>query len=254
MSRAEKRMEDERRHTDKISLGLKGAVLALALVIACGFPDLLPRFFAHRVLFFRVYHLIWLGTVLFLIKRMMPALNGKITSGKQFGRHYRDSGVKVPKDAAEARLEEYTRQMNLGALKVAVYWALVILVSGGFYHLHMVGATGLFIIVIFFIFMDQFCISVWCPFLFIIGNKCCNTCRINNWGYLMAFAPPFFFPPSGPGRSSACRRPSWSSGNTSFIPIPSGFTNSAMPASRAGTARRGAAHGRRPASPRNYNG
>ena len=187
-------MEDERRHTDRISLGLKGAALALALVIACLFPDLLPRFFAHRVLFFRVYHLIWLGTVLFLIRRMIPALNGKIASGKQFGRHYRDSRVKVPKDAAGARLEEYTRQMNLGALKVAVCWALVVLVSGGFYYLHMVGATGLFIIVIFFIFMDQFCISLWCPFLFIIGNKCCNTCRINNWGYLMAFAPLIFLP------------------------------------------------------------
>jgi hypothetical protein len=187
-------MDDLKRHADRVNLGLKGAVLALSLAVARAFPGLLPQLFTHRVLLFRVYHLIWLGTVLFLIKRMIPAFNRKIASSKQFGRHYRDSGVKVKGDATRARLKEYTRRMNLGAVKVAVCWALVVIASGGFYYLHILGATELFIIVIFFIFMDQFCMSVWCPFLFIIGNKCCNTCRINNWGYLMAFAPLVFLP------------------------------------------------------------
>lgn len=194
MGYAAKRMEDVRRHMGRVSLALKAAVLVLSLAAACAFPDLLPRFFNHPVLFFRVYHLFWLATVLFLIKRMIPALNTKVASGKQFGRYYRASDAAVAEDAREARLREYTRRMNIGALKVAVYWTLVVLASGGLYYLHILGATGLFIVVVFFIFMDQFCISVWCPFLFIIRNKCCNTCRINNWGYLMAFAPLIFLP------------------------------------------------------------
>jgi len=42
--------------------------------------------------------------------------------------------------------------------------------------------------------MDEFCATIWCPFQAIIDNKCCNTCRINNWGYIMAFSPMIFIP------------------------------------------------------------
>jgi len=121
MGAAEKETGGLRRHADKISLGVKGAALAASLFIAAVFPDLLPRSFNHPVLFFRAYHLVWLGTSFFLIKRMIPA-SWKVASGKQFGRHYHASGATVPEDAREARLREYTRRMNLGALKVAVYW------------------------------------------------------------------------------------------------------------------------------------
>ncbi|MBU0757551.1 MAG: hypothetical protein KKF44_05775 [Nanoarchaeota archaeon] len=38
------------------------------------------------------------------------------------------------------------------------------------------------------IFLDQFCIVIWCPFRnYIIKNKCCNSCRIFSWGYTMIF-------------------------------------------------------------------
>ncbi len=33
--------------------------------------------------------------------------------------------------------------------------------------------------------------TVFCPFKWLAGGKCCSTCRINNWGYLMAFSPSF---------------------------------------------------------------
>jgi hypothetical protein len=182
----------DRSSVDKVKLCLKGAVLALCLVLSWGRPRLLIGFFTCGIAFFHVYHLFWLGAVLILVKRMVPRLNAKITSGKIFGSHYTGSREKTP--AGEEKLKSYVRKMNRGALKTAAYWLLVILGTGALYRVHLFGPVGLFMVVVFFIFMDQFCVSVWCPFEWIIGNKCCASCRINNWGYLMAFAPLVFLP------------------------------------------------------------
>ena len=36
----------------------------------------------------------------------------------------------------------------------------------------------------------MFCVNVWCPFhKIIVGNKCCNECRIYNWGHIMYLTP-----------------------------------------------------------------
>jgi hypothetical protein len=177
---------------DKIKLGVKGLVLILSLVISFEAPDLLIRFFTLKCVFFNVYHVFWLVIVLILLKRMIPAFNRKTGPAKIFGRAYVPGMVRAP--AREERLRSYVTKVNRGALKAAVYWTLVILVTGVLYYFHVFENTGLFIIVVFFVFMDQFCVSVWCPFEWLIGNKCCNSCRINNWGYLMAFLPLIFFP------------------------------------------------------------
>ena len=84
--------------------------------------------------------------------------------------------------------------MNVGAIKAGLYWVLAVLFVGLLYYTEVLNTMWLMLTVVFFIFMDQFCVSVWCVFKWIIGNKCCNTCRINNWGYLMAFSTLIYVP------------------------------------------------------------
>ncbi len=164
-------------------------MLVLCLVLAFACPRVLAGAFTYKIAFFRVYHVLWAAIALILIKRMIPSFNPLVSSGKMFRRNYSGSPL-TP--SGEEKLRAYTARMNRGAAKTAVYWTLVVLVTGVLFHLGALDPTGLMLVVVFFIFMDQFCVTVWCPFEWIIGNKCCNSCRINNWGYLMAFAPLVF--------------------------------------------------------------
>jgi hypothetical protein len=181
-----------RNRNGKKKLIIIGAVLALSLIFAFVCPDLLIRFFTFEIIFFRVYHVIWLLTVALLVKRMFPRFNRKISSGKIFEKHYADRGNKNPSAAEKLRI--YRAKTSSGAAQTAVYWTVVVIATGMLYYFNVLRTLDIYLVVIFFIFMDQFCTSVWCPFQWLIGNKCCNSCRINNWGYLMAFAPFIYLP------------------------------------------------------------
>jgi hypothetical protein len=176
----------------KIKLSLTGAVLLCSLIIAFVWPDLLVRFFTCKIIFFRVYHLLWLLVATLLIRRMVPYFSIKVSSGKIFEKHYANTGVKTPEK--EEKLRTYNSKTNKGALLTAIYWTIVILVTGALYYFHIFMRLHIFLVVVFFVFMDSFCASIWCPFQWLIGNKCCNSCRVNNWGYLMAFAPLLYLP------------------------------------------------------------
>ena len=43
---------------------------------------------------------------------------------------------------------------------------------------------------IFYSVCDMICILFFCPFqTWMMKNKCCSTCRIYNWDYIMMFTP-----------------------------------------------------------------
>jgi len=173
-------------------LSVKGGILAACLSLALFSPELLKRFFAYDLVFFRVYHVLWLLTVLILAKRFIPRLNEKVTIGKIYERNFQQAGEES--EAKQKKLREYTRKMDSGAIRSAVYWTALVLTIGLWRLAGLLDGMWIFVIVLFFVFMDQFCITVWCPFKAIIQHKCCNTCRINNWGYLMAFSPMVYVP------------------------------------------------------------
>ncbi len=175
-----------------LKLFIKGTITALILVLAICCPDILMRIFTHEIAFFKVYHLIWLLAMVLIAKRLFPGLNKKISMGKIFDSHY--AGITENNPAKQKRLETYVRKVNAGAVKAAFYWLLAVLFVGILYYTGVMNRFWLTLTVVFFIFMDQFCVSVWCVFQWIIGTKCCNTCRINNWGYLMAFSTLIFLP------------------------------------------------------------
>ncbi|MDW7678144.1 MAG: hypothetical protein SCK57_10825, partial [Bacillota bacterium] len=82
-----------------------------------------------------------------------------------------------------------------GALRAALFWTILLAAIGWFRYAGFIGSRGIHLIVVFFYFSDEFCINVWCPFRsWMIGNLCCNTCRIFNWGHFMIFSPYLFLP------------------------------------------------------------
>ena len=183
-------------HHGGLKLLIKGSVTAMILVLAIRWPEILVGTFTDPIFFFKVYHVIWLMTMWALIKRMIPHWNSKISMGKIFERHYSASQIENPgkKEKFQGKLADYTHRMNVGAVKTAIYWLLAVLFVGILYYAGVLNRMWLMLTVVFFIFMDQFCVSVWCVFKWIVGNKCCNTCRISNWGHLMAFSTLVFVP------------------------------------------------------------
>lgn len=175
-----------------LKLCVKGVLFILCLLGGLFTPHLLTDFFAYDLGFFRFYHLLWFIVMILLTKRLVPRLNPKISSGKIFERHH----LAVEERGARGRevFQAYLRRINRGAARSAVYWTLVIIATGVLHASGILSRTMLFVVSVFFVFMDQFCVTVWCPFKWLIGNKCCNACRINNWGYFMAFSPLLFVP------------------------------------------------------------
>ena len=173
-------------------LYVKGGILIISLVLAIYNPQILVKTFTYGFGLLKVYHVLWFLTVLILLKRLIPALNHKINLGKIYGRNYVSAGE--DSDKKRQRLSEYTKKINFGAIRTAIYWTMLVLTIGFWRLSGLLDSKWLIVIVIFFIFMDRFCAVIWCPFKAIIQNKCCNTCRINNWGYLMAFSPLIFIP------------------------------------------------------------
>ncbi len=172
---------------------IKTGVLIFIGLIGIFRPDVLISFFTFPGTGpVRAYHVLWAIAVFILIKRMMPRFNKKISSRKIFGRFYIPArGITPKRDETLRRLKAMA---DRGALKSAFYWLLLVADMGLWRMVGMFNDTWICITVLFFVFMDQFCVSVFCPFKWLTKGKCCSTCRINNWGYTMAFSPLIFIP------------------------------------------------------------
>jgi len=172
---------------------LKGLVVAIIGLFAIYRPATLAFLFTYPpFVSLKVYHVLWFMAILILVKRMIPTLNKKMSLGKIFARNF----VGTVEDTDKKRLgfQKNKREADSGALRTSLYWGFLLLVMWLWRHVGILPDIWLYVIVLFFIFMDQFCISVFCPFQWLMQNKCCSTCRINNWGYCMAFSPLIFIP------------------------------------------------------------
>lgn len=136
-----------------------------------------------------IFHLIWLFLILEMLQVLFPLFNNHISCGKIFSRHFKNS----KNDYDKERLAAYTRKYNKGAVKAGLFWLIILIIIGTLFYSEYIGETGIYLIVIFFYWSDQFCVTVWCPFRsWIVRNKCCNACRIYSWGHFMMFSPLIF--------------------------------------------------------------
>ena len=170
---------------------LRTVVLILTFGLAFYDTGLIKRILAFDTLIFKVYQIIWFFLFLEMLQVFIPSLNNYVSCGKLFAKHFKASPVNHDHQV----IHHHIRKNNMGAIKSGAFWLLLLSVIGLLYYLEVLSDIGLHLLVVFFYFADQFCINIWCIFRsWIIKNKCCNTCRIYNWGHFMIFSPWIFIP------------------------------------------------------------
>ncbi|PIY60261.1 hypothetical protein COY95_02675 [Candidatus Woesearchaeota archaeon CG_4_10_14_0_8_um_filter_47_5] len=176
--------------THLLRLAWKGGLFIFFLSLAVISPQFLVVPFTYKIWFFRVYHLLWIVVVGMLVRALFPRKNRNIASGKVFSHYYKEHTTlnTLNRKELSAKLRDYTRTSNRGAIMAAAFWAAILLIVTILSFSGIMDRSGLFLFVLFAYFLDEFCISVLCPFRYwLIKNRCCNVCRIHNWGSIMVF-------------------------------------------------------------------
>jgi len=153
-------------------------IAILALIIGKDFSMKLFNFTIAGPV--KVFHLLWAFMMFEMVLVFISKLNHFNGCGKVYKKNY------IPIKHNKDDLKAYTKKFNLKALYSAIIWIGLIAIMSVFRNNKVV----LIMISITFYFLDQLFVNIWCPFKsWIIGNRCCATCRIYNWGFPMAVSP-----------------------------------------------------------------
>lgn len=138
---------------------------------------------------FSVLHILWLVWVFDILLQILP-IKSKIALGSQklFALRF----VPARKNIKKEDLLNHIASISKSAYIVMVLWIALIAVIGVLYYQNIIDKMILFMISVTFYVCDLICVLIWCPFRFIMKNKCCTTCRIFNWDHLMMFSPMIF--------------------------------------------------------------
>ena len=125
---------------------------------------------------------VWVLLMLSMFSRFFPSKVESLGCQKEFSGRYRPTG------ATPSR--EEIRGSNRGALFALLFWLAL---NAVFYLFYWSGAVGpLFMVCLagFYGVCDIICILFFCPFqAWMMHNRCCTTCRIFNWDYIMICTP-----------------------------------------------------------------
>lgn len=131
--------------------------------------------------------IIVLGTIfgIFLIDVLSRFFPSRIESpgcNKQFAKYYKPATEKIP--------NKYNWR---GAFFVFVSWVILNGIVGALYFTNIIDKGVLILISLTYSVCDMICILFFCPFqTWMMKNKCCTTCRIYNWDFIMMFTPLIF--------------------------------------------------------------
>lgn len=149
----------------------------------------LTNFFKNKLLGIEFYKWLWFGIVVFIIKKMFPEKNEKMASGKRWRKNF---------NKAEIKLELIKNLAFLHTKKAYKSQWLYLVLIFGFYLVFIIFQLSFWWAIIFTLWagiVDALCITIWCPYRnWLVKNKCCNNCRIFNWGYFMATSPLLIIP------------------------------------------------------------
>lgn len=119
-----------------------------------------------------------------MLFRFFPSKLESTGCQKQFARKFK----KIPESPENPKLKD-----TKGALISAALWILLNGIIAVLYFTRLIDAGALILISMAYAVCDMVCILFFCPFqTLIMKNKCCTTCRIYNWDYLMMFTPLIF--------------------------------------------------------------
>ena len=173
---------DRTRHYYLACLVARTAAFALLIVYAVCAPDAFSAGLAAGPLYLSPLTILWWLLMLSMAIRFFPSRMESMGCQKEFASRFRPTG-KPPSP-------EEVHKADLGALWELLSWAAV---NALFFLAHwrgwindrfMVCLTG------FYGVCDIICILFFCPFqVWMMHNRCCATCRIYNWDYLMMCTP-----------------------------------------------------------------
>jgi len=133
----------------------------------------------------KVYHILWAMVAGFFAYNLFKVPSQKISSGRQYRKFYKPNPNCTPE-----LLKKEIKENNSRAIKATIS---ILLVNSGFfiiYFLFNLHFFWVYFVALLYIVLDAVFITLWCPFRnWIMKNKCCNTCRIHNWGFWMAAIP-----------------------------------------------------------------
>lgn len=146
----------------------------------------------YKVTQTNIFNQSWVGfivlgviTVLLLfemVERFFPVSTSSMGSQKQFKRNYMPSGETKPV------LQSWQRTMV-----VVLSWVALNLAIGTLYFLNIIDSGAMMLVALFYSVSDMICILFFCPFqTWMMKNRCCGTCRIYNWDFMMMTTPLIF--------------------------------------------------------------
>ena len=139
---------------------------------------------------------VWALLMLSMISRFFPSKVESLGCQKEFSGRFRPTGEEKPS-------RQELRASNRGALLVLLSWVALNAVFYICYWKGSLGARFMVCLAGFYGVCDIICILFFCPFqAWMMHNRCCTTCRIFNWDYIMMCTPLMVL--RGPLILSAC--------------------------------------------------
>lgn len=134
----------------------------------------------------------WLIVIISFLGRFIPGLVRNPGYQKEFHRYF----VPTPDfDEEYMQINDKIKNANRGALLVLLSWVALNFIVGVLYFTDVIDEAVLVCIVAFYALSDVICILYYCPFQHLmLKNRCCMTCRIYNWDFMMICTPLIFIP------------------------------------------------------------
>lgn len=173
----------------KIRFIIRSILFIILIIFFIRDNNIILSILNYKIIFnIKIYHIIWLYLVLEMIFLIIPYTNNHSYNGKLFAKHY----IEVENYNKE-KLDKYIEKCNKQARRVLIVWTLFNLFIYAIYKKYNLSKSYVFLVFMFYYWLDMFCVNIWCPFhkLF-FKSKCCNECRIYNWDHVMLFTPLVF--------------------------------------------------------------
>ena len=123
---------------------------------------------------------VWLVFIVEMLLRLFPSDIESKGCQKQFKKNY------MPTNCGKRRIVSggvgtFASFSAWVMLNGAIYWL---------YSIHFIDSSIMLLIALIYSICDMICILFFCPFQqWFLKNKCCGSCRIYNWDYIMMFTP-----------------------------------------------------------------
>lgn len=131
---------------------------------------------------------IWVIFVGEMILRFFPSSFESMGCQKQFKVNYQP-----PSDGYAPSFPDVAPKHPV--LIVTASWIALNGAIAALFYCGVIGEKVLFLVSMAYSVCDMICILFFCPFQqWMMKNKCCGTCRIYNWDFIMMFTPMIFIP------------------------------------------------------------